>query len=382
MAIPIPNALETARREADAIHANREALLNYPLQRVLIDAPYLDPEVLLKGLVAYHHEAMSKIPSPTAFPEAKPWIAYVLAVDKELKALVELSDLELATLRSLHNYLAFRGLGIAAPAQDEKCRVAYVPESDHGRIHIKNLDDPATHWKPEGPMRDLFADKTRTLFSDGVGSGLHLDDEPAELFPLPIRAMFPQYAHDVPSAVEFLTRYSSFWARGNMLLHDNRKRSAAIEKCSYNFIEVFYPGADGRSHISGMTCRNPDSPQGRYQRAQREKYLRLYKQPLDGPDMAFWNGAWKFEAKLAAGLDALAARPKLDDLIRLFTTGWPEGLRKDGLRLHPKQGLIGYTLMTYAALPDEGRILRWQRSANPELLWPDQPEEYRRPAAV
>ncbi len=380
MPVRIPNALETARREADAILANREAMLNFPLKRVLTDAPYLDPEVLLKGLVAYHREAMARIPSFTAYPEAKPWVDYALAVNRELQALANLTDLELASYRSLHNYLAFRGLGIAAPAQDEKCRVAYIPESDHGRIHIKNLDDPATHWKPEGPMRDHFANPGQTLFTDGVGSGLHLDDEPPEIFPLPVLAMFTQYADDVPSAVDFLTRYSSFWARGNMLLHDSRKRSAAVEKCSYNFIEVFYPGPDGRSHISGMTCRNPDSPQGRYQRAQREKYLRLYQQPLDGPDMAFWNGAWKFESALAKGLDALPARPKLDELIRLFTTAWPAGLRKDGLRLHPKQGLIGYTLMTYAALPDEGRILRWQRSANPELLWPDKPEEYQRPA--
>jgi hypothetical protein len=379
MPVQIPDALDTARREADAIRANREALLAFPLQRVLVDAPYLDPEVILKGLVAFYREAMARIPSFARYPEARPWVDYVLAVDRELQALAGLTELELATLRSLHNYLAFRGLGIAAPVQDEKCRVAYIPESDHGRIHIKNLDDPATHWKPEGAPRHLFTDKTRTLFSDGVGSGLHLDDEPAELFPLPARAMFSQYCDDVPSAVEFLTRYSPFWARGNLLLHDSRKRSAAIEKCSYNHIEVFYPGADGISHISGMTCRDPQSAQGRYQRAQREKYLRLYKQPLDGPDMAFWNGAWKFESKLGSELAAMKKPVKLDDAIKLFTTAWPAGLRKDGLRLHPKQGLIGYTLMTYAALPDEGRILRWQRSALPELTWPDQPEDFLSP---
>jgi hypothetical protein len=96
--------------------------------------------------------------------------------------------------------------------------------------------------------------------------------------------------------------------------------------------------------------------------------------------MAFWNGAWKFESKLGSELAAMKKPVKLDDAIKLFTTAWPAGLRKDGLRLHPKQGLIGYTLMTYAALPDEGRILRWQRSALPELTWPDQPEDFSRPA--
>jgi hypothetical protein len=379
MTVHIPDPAETARREAEAIARNREARLVFPLQRVLADAPYLDPDAILNGLVAYHREAMAKVPSFTRYPEARPWVDYVLAVDRELKALAGLSELELAVLRSLHNYLAFRGLGLAAPAGDEKCRVAYLPETDHGRLHIKNVDDPATHWKPEVAPRWEFVRKETPLFADGVGSGLHLDDEPAELFPLPVKAlMFREYADDVPSAVEFLTRYSPFWARANLLLHDTKKRSVAIEKCSYNFIEVFEPGADGRSHISGMTCRDPDSPQGRYQKAQREKYRRLYRQPLDGPDMAFWNGAKRFEDKLTAGLAGLGPAAKLDEAIRLFTTAWPEGLRKDGLRLHPQQGLIGYTLMSYAALPDEGRFLRWQRTANPELAWPAAPESFTR----
>lgn len=379
MTVQIPNPAEAARREAEAIVRNREARLKFPLQRVLADAPYLDPDTLLNGLVAFHREAMAKIPSFTRYPEARPWVDYVRAVDRELVARAGLTELELAVYRSLHNFLAFRGLGLAAPAGDEKCRVAYLPESDHGRIHIKNVDDPATQWKPEVEPRWAFATKEAPLVADGVGSGLHLDDEPAELFPLPVKAlMFREYADDVPSAVEFLTRYSPFWARANLLLHDSKKRSVAIEKCSYNFIEVFYPEADGRSHISGMTCRDSDSPLGRYQKAQREKYLRLYRQPLDGPDMAFWNGAKRFEDKLAAGLADLWPRVKLDDVIRLFTTAWPEGLRKDALKTHPKQGQIGYTLMCYAGLPDEGRFLRWQRTANPELAWPAAPELFTR----
>ena len=376
MAVQIPDPIETARQEAVQIDAHREALLKYPVERVLIDAPYLDRERLLQGLEPFHRQRMERIPAAAQYPEAAPWVQYVLAVDCELQRLAHLTDFELAIFRSLHFFLLCRGIAQAAPAGDEKCRVSYLPESDHGRLHIKNLDDPATHWQPEARPRWLFSDPEQTLWSDGVGSGLHMDDEPRELFPLPVMDMYRQYADDVPSAVEFLTRYAPFWGRSNILLHDRQQRSVAIEKCSYNFIEVFQPGPDGRSHISGMTCRDPHSPQGRYQQAQREKYLKLFGQPLDGPDMAFWNMCGQFERKLAAGLTALGPQAKLDDLIRLFTSSWPAGLRKDGVRIHPQQGLIGYTLISYVTLLDEGKLLRWQRSALPELKYPAAPEVF------
>lgn len=376
MKVVLPDPKEVAAKEAAQINANREAWLDYPLQRVLIDAPYVQREKLLEGIEPFHRERMQRLPPAAKYPEAGPWVEHILAIDRELQRLTAMTDFEMAVHRSLHFFLLCRGFAQAAPAGDEKCRVAYLPESDRGRLHMKNVDDPAAHWKPEGRPTWLSSGKDQTLWSDGVGSGLHMDDEPEEIFPLPVTRMYKHYADDVPSAVEFLTRYSPFWGRANILLHDSRKRSAAIEKCSYNYIEVFYPGPDGRSHISGMTCRDPQSPQGRYQRAQREKYVRLFGQEMDGPDMAFWGMCRQFEDKLAAGLEALGPRATLDGLVRLFTRSWPEGLRKDGTRLHPKQGLIGYTLISYVSLLDEGKLLRWQRAALPELTYPDAPEAF------
>ena len=65
------------------------------------------------------------------------------------------------------------------------------------------------------------------------------------------------------------------------------------------------------------------------------------------------------------------------NLIRLFTRPWPEGLNKSGLRVHPDQGLLGYTLISYVIIYGEQRMLRWQRSALPECRYPDVPEEFR-----
>jgi hypothetical protein len=376
MTVKLPDPLEAAAQEAYKINTAREETLAAPLNRIMADAWFVDRKSLLTGLSTFHKERMERIPSAVKYPEAAPWVDHILVRDRELQRLAALSDQDMALYRSLHSYLLFRGFGHARPAGAEKCRVAYIPESDHGRIHVKNVDDPATYWKPQEKPVWLFPQPGETLRADGVGSGLHLDNEPEEIFPLPIIQMFRHYANDVPSAVDFLTRYKYFWGSQNLLLHDSQKRSVAIEKCSYNYIQVFYPGADGRSHISGMTCRDRHSPLGRYQNSQRQKYLAMFNRPQDCSDNAFWTLCFKFEQKLDDFLQQEPHPAKLDNVIRLFTTPWPAGLCKTGQRIHAEQKLFAYTLITYVYLNDARKLMRWQRAAQPELTYPAQPEVF------
>jgi len=371
---PVLDFRTAAQAEINRLASGRDEFLRWPLERILADSPFVERDSLLDGLLDFHRERMARIPSRSKYPESPPWVDYVLAVDREVQRSTGWTDLDMALYRSLQVYVQFRGFARAAPPPVEKCRAAFLPDSDAGRIHIKNVDDPLTHWKPEGRPQWLFNSSEWTLGTDGVGNGLHLDDEPEDIFPLPARQMFRHYADDVPSAVQFLTRYSSFWSSGNLLVYDRQNRSAAIEKCSYNFIEVFYPGADGISHISGMTCRDPNSPQGRYQRAQRLKYLRMFGQTEQGPDMAFWNACERFERRLSEGLKTLGSPARLEALIRLFTSPWPTGLRKEGLKVHPDQGLVGYTLITHLNLMDRKRLMRWQRGPLPDACFPEEPE--------
>ncbi|OGV86257.1 MAG: hypothetical protein A2340_01425 [Lentisphaerae bacterium RIFOXYB12_FULL_60_10] len=187
--------------------------------------------------------------------------------------------------------------------------------------------------------------------------------------------MMPHYTRDVPGGVEFLTRYCPFWGRCNLILFDDTLRSVAIEKCSFKYIDVFHPGPDGRSHISGMTCRDNNTTQGRHQQAMRESYLKLFNLPQDGPDMCFWNACRKFETKLARELTQLGTNAHYDDLLRLFLAPWPKGLNKWGLRVHPDAGLVGYTLQTHVLLLREKTYLRWQRSED-GTRYPAEPETY------
>jgi hypothetical protein len=314
---------------------------------------------------------MQRIPPADRYPEAAPWVAHALAVDRELQPAAGLTDAQLAAYRSLGHFLTFRGYAQARPAATEKCRVVYLPETDRGQLHIKNVDDPITFWKPD-PEPGKGPGPLKGLVWDGVGCGLHMDDEPEEIFPLPVPAMCSTYCNDVPGAVEFLRRYSPFWGGQNIVLHDDAKRSVAIEKGSYNFIDVFEPDVSGGSHCSGMAFRAPASSQGEYARSKRLEYLKRFRQPLDGPDMTFWNACDRAEEMLAE----LMGKPSVTvaEVFELLTTPWPQGLNKPGVKLHPDQGYPEYTLVTHATLNDARLHYVWQRDA--EGVYPDEPLVY------
>ena len=375
MAPSLPDPKKAARAEADRIAAHREHALEAPLTRTLADAPHVDRDSLLAGLTEFHLERMARTPSYTTYPEARPWVEHIRAVDAELQKLAGLTDEQMAVYRSLGHYVTFRGFASARPIMTEKCRVAYLPETDRSEMHIKNVDDPATYWKKRPPAKTAQWSPRSGLVWDGVGSGLHIDDEPDEIFPLPVPTMCHAYCDDVPGAVDFLSRYTPFWGGQNIVLHDAQMRSVAIEKCSYNFIEVFEPTVRGRSHCSGMACRDPKSPQGKYQREKRQQYLKLFNQPDDGPDMSFWNACDTAEHMLAE----LMMQDRLitaDEVFELFVTPFPEGLNKNGFKFHPNQAYIEYTLITHGSLRTDDTVtsFNWQREDDGSLAWPTEPD--------
>jgi len=377
MKVELPDPIAVAREETERLRVARRQLIEWPVDQLRITVPHVDRQSLLAGLTAFHRERMAKIPSAVTYPESPPWVEHALAVDRELQRLAGLSDQDLAVYRSLHFYLMFRGFKSARPAAIEKCRSAYFPETDRGELLIRNNDDPDMFWNPEPPLRaaDWAAPAGNYLVIDGANSGLHINDEPAEIFPLPAIAMCRHYCDDVPGGVQFLTRYSPFWGHTNWVLHDAQKRSVAIEKCSFTMIEVFPPDATGRSWCSGMACRDPQSPQGRYQRRKRQEYLDRFHLPADGPDATFWRACDLAEQKLAA-LMKKSGTVTVAEAFQLFTTPHPAGLCKNAVKFHPEQAIAESTLFTRAVLstPTGRTVYRWQRGPQPGLAWPSEPD--------
>jgi len=391
MTLAIPDAA-TIARDIIARASNREQYVDGPVDRVMADAPWADRDILFSGLTAFHRERLDRIPSAEKFPEATPWVERRLAVERELIA-AGLSEWDRAVLTDGGAYLAFRGYRLAAqhlkpvtgphgPSLPEKCRIAYIPDTDEGKLFIMNADDPATFWTkdrtPASIDSGVGSSFWHPLQAHGVGSGMHLDTEPEEIFSVPAWEMYPFFCHDLPSVVEFLTRYGQFWSGCNIIIHDRAGESVAIEKCSRGYTEVFYPVADGRSHVSGMVCRDPNSPQGKHQRAMREEYVRMTGQTWDTEatvDVAFWEVCDLAHRILADFLNQ-SGHLTVKAVTDLFTTPFPRGLRKTGAKFHPNQGYLEYTLITYLALLDKRKVVRFQCDDPPDMAWPAQPEVY------
>lgn len=364
MTVALPDVEKVAQADAARINANREAAVEARIVRVINENARLTRAELVAGVTAFHTDRMSREPNAAQYPDAKPWVDHVRAVDARVRELAGLDESDIAVMRSMGVYLAFRGMRQFGgelreqPSGDERCRVAFIPETDRGALHIKNVDDPITYWTKRPPF-EAFPDEP--LVWDGTGSGLHIDDEPAEIFPLPITLMCKAMCTDVPSAIDFLSRYKLFWGNCNVVLFDKQRRSVAIEKCSYNHLHICDPDARGRNHCSGMSCRDADSPIAKYQAARRLEYRQMFDMPDDGSDNTFWQGALKLERKLGDFLrqdrDLTAA-----EVLGLFSTPRAEGgLNKDGDVVHPDEPAKGYTLCTNAHFLDERSITRWQR---------------------
>ncbi|HPP67257.1 MAG TPA: hypothetical protein PKX05_05010, partial [bacterium] len=190
----IPDPLKDAKEEAERIKTNKFQYLTSPIKRIILDAPWIDEKELLVEVGNYYKESMSRIPSFAKYPEAKPWVEYIIKRDKEVMELANLTEKEMGVLRVMNNYLTFRGyknFGIKKrKSSSEKCRIAFLPETDMGPMHIKNLDDPIESWQPGPPLPARAPISSapwyhQNFIIDGVGSGLHIDDEPPEIFPLP-----------------------------------------------------------------------------------------------------------------------------------------------------------------------------------------------------
>jgi hypothetical protein len=358
-----PSVDAEVQRQHAAIAADPGSI-DRPLKRLLLDCPHIDADDLLSGLVDFHAERMKRCPPATVFPEIQPWVEHLVLVDRELQTLAGLTDRQLAQLRSLGDYLTFRGYGSARPAQSEKCRVAWIPDTDEGPMHIKNVDDP---MPPDWPPAEAAVAKKQPASSpeprliwDGVGSGLHVDDEPDQIFPLPIPELCRGSFRYVPEAVEFLTHYCDFWGGQNCVLHDSNGAAVAIEKTSRNFIECYSPNAAGRVCVSGMVTRDANSAHGRHVAAMRRQYMDRYGLGEDGADYVFWQACDRAHEMLARFLE----RPgplRVDAVLKLFLTPWPDGLNKEGAKLHPQQGHAEFTLITCASLPEARRGIVYRR---------------------
>ncbi len=367
-----------AYEEFKILKSNRDYYLKLTFERVISENPYLEKKELIEDVKNYYLESLERIPSYEKYPESKEWVDYVLKKDKLLMELANLTLEEIAIYRSLNSYLQFRGyrkFGLKKSKFYEKCRVAFIRETDFGPMHIKNIDDPIDYWNPypklpeKMPLSEVWWEKLPFII-DSVGSGLHIDDEPKEIFPLPIFKMVYKYAYDIGSCVDFLKKYSIFWGSCNIIIFDLKCNFCVIEKCSRNFIDIYPDNKSNFGYISGMVCRDKDSPQAKYQREKRIEYLKLFNFSNDALDVLFWELCEMLDKKLKEGIESLGNKPSSEEVINLFISPYPKGLRKFNLKQ-----FNDWTLYTQCTFFEKKILKRWQLIKNRDSFeWTEKPE--------
>lgn len=331
-----PTAPSSIQYQADNARCLAE-LIGWPTEKVVAEVR------------AYHRERMEAVPDLTVYPELR---GYRDMLDAEERGYREggIDDATIALMKTLGFWrdtrlLAQTGRAYFVLPTPEKCRVVYVPASDVGAIRAKNVDDPMTYFKPYPPTPDGTPwPFPHPLMFDGVGSGLHIDEVPVEIFPVNPHELCKEYCTTVPDATEFMVRYNEFWAGQNLIIHDYHGNSMAFEKTRRR-VAVRKPNVQGISFITGMGALDPGIRQ--FQREQRQKFLDQQGWTWDdSPDGRFFQLSERTWDRLAQHVDELSMNPSFDNLKQVMEQRDPEcPMCLTGAKNHPTETVTGYTLI-------------------------------------
>lgn len=302
---------------------------------------------LEQKVTAFHRERLDAVPDLTIYPELR---GYRDLLDAEERGILE-SGAD-ATLIALSKSLGFwrllrlpqeTGKPGYATVLPERCRVLYLADSDRGALHLKNMDDPLTYWKPLPPCPPGSPwPHSHPLVFDRVGSGLHIDEVPPEIFPVDTHTLCKEHCTTVSEAEQFMVHYNYFWGSQNLLVHDQHGNSAAFEK-TWCRVATRGPNAAGINFINGMGALNTDMAD--FHRRQRQKYLDTIGADWNSADGCYFTvceNKWK---NMARYVEALSLAPTWDNAKQLMEQRAVDGpMCLTGTKSHPEQKVAGCTL--------------------------------------
>jgi len=378
---PYAEGLEFARR---LISGTRESTQNTVAPGVQLraraaqTAAYLGlaEEAFTAHIRRFHQERLNAEPSLNVYPELKGSRDRLLERYRGMSAGGMPADL-IALNESLSFWISYRmrrEFGkipnpVVMRALPERCRVIYLPESDEGPLHFKNIDDPLGTWKPQPPIPSHTPWPHAPLFFDGTGSGLHLDDEPPEIFPVNVQKLCAERCETVAEAGEFLVRYNFFWGSCNLLVHDAEGNSLAFDKASRCRVAIRHPEPSGLNYINGMSAF--DEEYETFIRARRAEYLRLTGQAADSLEGCYFSFCEGVLRNMKRRMADLRTNPTREALEHMMTSRDADGpLCKSGKPCHPEDTRPGATLIQRLFFLDRKSLLRRQwRGQTP--VWED-----------
>lgn len=334
-------------------------------------------EMVLQKVRDFHRERLDAVPDLAVYPELRGYRDLLEIEDKGLRD-GGADETLIALFKSLNFWRDVRlqqetGRACFTMALPEKCRVLYLPESDRGPLHLKNTDDPLTYWKPQPPVAPGTPwPYDHPLSSDGVGSGLHIDEIPPEIFPVNVHALWREECTTLSEATDLLVRYNYFWAHQNLLIHDAKGDSVAFEKTRCR-IATRGPNEKGINFINGMGALDPEL--STFIKGQRQKYLDQRNERWEeSPEGAFFTTCENKWKNMARYVDELSANPTYDNAKQLMEQRDKSGpMCLTGEKSHPDLPVGGCTLiMDIWSEKEKSRHRRQWRGNVPAYL--DTPE--------
>jgi len=333
-------------------------------------------EKLVAEVRQYHQERLDAVPDFTRYPELRGYRDLLMEEHRGMRD-AGADDDAIALSRTLHFWRDTRllqqtGRGWHAPVMPEKCRVLYVPETEDGAIHAKNVDDPLTYWKPRAPYpKNAAWPWTHPLRFDGVGSGLHVDEIPLEIFPVNPHELCLEHCTTVEAATEFMVRYNYFWSSQNLLIHDHHGNSMAFEKTRCR-VATRKPNAKGINFINGMGALDPEICE--HQRRMRAKHLEQTGQGPDSIEARYFQFCEKKWENMTRYVEQLTQDPTVEGVRSLMEQRDPGGpMCLTGKKVHPDEKVTACTLVMDLWFMDKKKLHRRQwRGDMPAYL--DRPE--------
>lgn len=115
------------------------------------------------------------------------------------------------------------------------CTNIFIPEGVDGVTIGDNRDIPLP--RDRFRFRDYWPSHLRldgqevSWIQGSVSSGILLDEEPGDIFPLSPHELMPRECReDIKAIVEFMTRYADFWGPCKQLWVDRKLRAVGVEK--------------------------------------------------------------------------------------------------------------------------------------------------------
>lgn len=344
---------QEARVDAQTRAEQIRGMADFWMRTLEREMPDVSGDEITRLLQVENRKRLDAMPPVDKYPELRGMRELIEASWRGIQDGAQLDDTQLASHCGasfyLHRYLSNNKKATG-------CTYVYFPTSDYGPILANNLDALPDHplLPPEWPAI------SEHLIIGGVSSGVYLDEESPEIFPVPVLKMVARYCRTTDEAVEMLQRYNHFWGPTNLIIIDHNQRVAMVEKTACRMAVRFSP--DGFAFITAMTQEDPELQA--YVADRRTASLQARNLPDLCDDTVYWAAQDKRRVLMNELLEEARQNPTLESLQAMiqFRDAERGNVASNGEPVRPgapDSYAFEHTIKTQIWLLEEGKAQWW-----------------------